>query len=101
MKDHGFYLAMSYAALVVGVLIEAYRLRQHRGFVLRARALEREAELHNDGSAASTPTMAEHAPAFKEALAAVQEASRPQRHSAGLGRPPVSAEAARTGVDHA
>lgn len=41
MKDHSFFIAMSYGALAVVVLIEAWMLLQQRRAAIHARALEK------------------------------------------------------------
>jgi hypothetical protein len=99
MKDHSFYLTMSYAALVVVVLIEAYRLQQQRRLALRARDVERAAAQLDDGTNAPTPTLQEHAPDPKVALGAGPEGSRPHSHPPGVVRSQSAPEVARRGVD--
>jgi len=99
MKDHSFYLAMSYAAPVVVVVIEAFRLQQQRRLALRTRALERAAAPQDDGTGASTQSLPGHAPAFNEALEAVQEAHPPQGHQPAFGRSQPAADAGLTRAD--
>jgi hypothetical protein len=83
----------------VVVLIEAYRLQQQRRLALRARDLERAAAQLDDGTSAPTPTLQEHAPAPKVAMAAGPEGSRPHSHPPGVVRSQSATEAARPGVD--
>lgn len=52
MKDHLFFMAMSYAAVVAVVLIEGWMLHQQRRAALDARAQEKAALLGSDADLA-------------------------------------------------